>query len=299
MSATKLKNNLATYDRLAADLIRSLGSSRVTKLHVAFTLETTLCDATALCRLKCRTGSERFSRRDSYWMCRHEFAKRRLIEGIMNAASAMQIPLKVLSEGSAPHARADIVVHIPRLESSQGTRIAVEIKTGSSMDFGQIERLLWDNASVVLVRFSTGHVKAVRCDELAAFLNDSLESRIQRLGRLIAGSNVTIPCNDCYGCPVESCEHRKSGRGGMTMTDEAFNADFDTFLLNLYPTIRKAVRQVMLLSKKAEASILGGRSRGSEQVKPKSPSSATKNEASQATGDVKRMAKHKVPLSDQ
>ncbi len=232
---------------LAGELAQKLSTptNRLDRRDVVHALERTICDDEALWLLRNRHKVER--RFDGYWTSKHEYAKQKIVEKLANRFHDLRIPVEIVSESQGPNARQDVLLIVKKPDGSSKKRIALEIKTGYGLDFSQLERLMWDNDTVVLVRAETGHVTTLRSHKYVPMLTESLRNKIARVRRLIEGHNYMIQDRNCYRCSNEGCPliRRPATPRLVVLRNDDFDMDFDAFLRTLPSTINRAVESVM------------------------------------------------------
>lgn len=233
---------------LAGELAQKLSTltNRLETRVVVHVLERTTCDEEALWLLRNR-DSRAESKFDGYWTSKHEYAKQKIVEKLANRFHDLHIPVEIVSESQGPNARQDILVVVKKPDGSAKRRIALEIKTGYALDFSQLERLMWDNDTVVLVRAETGHVTILRSHKYVAMLMESLRNRIGRVKRLIEGHSYVIQDRNCSRCSNESCPliRRPATPRLVVLRNDDFDVDLDAFLRTLPSTINRAVESVI------------------------------------------------------
>jgi len=248
MIVCKLRDLQNEFLNLAGELAQKLSTptNRLDRRDVVYVLERTVCDEEVLWLLRNRHGIVE-SRFDGYWTSKHEYAKQKIVEKLANRFHDLQIPVEIFSESQGPNARQDILLILKKPDGSTKKRMALEIKTGYGLDFSQLERLMWDNDTVVLVRAETGHVTALRSHKYVPMLTESLRNKIDRVRRLIEGHNYMIQDRSCSRCSNESCPliRRPATPRLVALKNDDFDMDLDTFLRTLPSTINKAVESVM------------------------------------------------------
>lgn len=247
MIPCKLNDLRNEFLNLAGELAQKLSAptNKLDRKDVFYALERTICDEEALWLLRNRY-SRAESRIDGYWISKHEYTKQKIIEKLANRFHDLHIPVEIASESQGPNARQDILVRVKKPDGSAKKRIALEIKTGYRLDFCQLERLMWDNDTVVLVRAETGHVTVLRSHKYVAMLAESLRNKIGRVRRLIEGHGHMIQDRNCSRCSNEGCPLiRRRATYLVALRDDEFDMDLDAFLRTLPSTIDKAVESVM------------------------------------------------------
>lgn len=232
----------------ATELSQRLSSSdnRPNVRNVIYTLERTPCDAEALWLLRNRNVTPR-TRIDSYWSNKHDYLKQKLVEKIANRLHEAQIPVEVTVESQDFTVREDILITIKGRDIVSKRKLALEIKTGLEVSIQQLERLMYENDIVVLVRAVTGHVAVLHSCQYAGFLIESLSEKARRARRLTQDHIFNVPGRHCQECSNKSCSHARAVRTGRlaTLRDEDFQSDLDLFLRTLPSTMEKATDYVI------------------------------------------------------
>ena len=187
---------------------------------------------------------------DRVWRNMHSYAVTLFLERLKNELASRKIAVAVVSEGECPTGRYDVLVTNGRtiqiLHNAKGKHISVEFKTGLNIDFTQLEKYLWNNISLILVRVETGHVVTLRTDEWRDFLKSSLKDRIDKAKRILEGKTLLIPGKDCTECPLTTCKFNKHDHKKEEFTKpENLTRLLENFKENLYPTIENAVKAVL------------------------------------------------------
>ena len=187
---------------------------------------------------------------DRVWRNMHSYAVTLFLERLKNELTSRNVSVAVVSEGECPTGRYDILVTNGRtiqiLHEALGKHISVEFKTGLNIDFTQLEKYLWNNISLILVRVETGHVVTLRTDEWREFLKSSLKDRICKAERILEGKTMVVPGKDCRECPLTTCKFNKRDPNKEEFTKpENLARLLENFKENLYPTIENAVRAVL------------------------------------------------------
>jgi len=247
MIPSKLQDLQSEFIDLCCEFAEKLSTltNKVDTRDIIVALEKTICDEEAFWLLRSRNyGAE--SMIDSYWTSKHEYAKQRVVEKLVNRLHDLRVHAEIATESQGPNARHDILLTVKNPDGSVKKRVALEIKTGYRLDFSQLERLMRDSDVVVLIRAETGHVTTLRSRRYDALLTGSLRNRIGRLRRLVEGHAYAIPGRGCFMCANVSCPFtRRSTRSSrFTLTNDHFDMDLDTFLRTLPLAIDKAVESV-------------------------------------------------------
>lgn len=219
-----------------------------------------------------RAANEGF---DRYYGEKHEFYKRKLVDRLKSRLEEAGHNVLITTEESVETGRYDITIVSGRqvriLNGDGEEEIVIEIKGSLGIALEHVERYLWNNTVLIIVRVVTGHVTKLKTSEYADLLTESLKDLIKKAERVLRNKPVMIRGAGCRRCPAKTCPHNDNSREEhfkrIAMRDEEFNFDLDKLLKNTYPTIEKVVEMVMeelnLKNKKAlvvagERSIEGG-----------------------------------------
>jgi len=247
MIPSKLQGLQSEFLDLSCEFAKKLSTptNKVDTRNVIAALEKTICDEEAFWLLRGRNNREE-SVIDSYWTSKHEYAKQKVVEKLVNRLHDLRVHAEIATERQGANARHDILLIVKKPDGFVKKRVALEIKTGYRLDFSQLERLMRDSDIVVLIRAETGHVTTLRSRKYDALLIGSLRNRIGRLRRLVEGHAYAIPGRRCFMCANVSCPftRRSTGLSRFTLTNDYFDMDLDTFLRTLPLAIDKAVESV-------------------------------------------------------
>jgi len=197
---------------------------------------------------------------DPYYGEKHEMAKRKLIDRLKTELSSAgrEHQFLLCSEEVSDLGRFDLtIVNDSRIEiqTGSGKKLVVEVKASLGLDLAQIERHLLNGEPLLLMRIMTGQVKLLRPKELPSFLEESMSDLVSKAERILATRPLLVPGYECYRCPLSDCDYNKSRareRHIVSMNQKEFDEDVETFMLNLYPTIKKAI-QIILKELEVEA----------------------------------------------
>jgi hypothetical protein len=189
--------------------------------------------------------SDRFF--DRIWRNLHKYAVVLFLERLKNELASKKIKVAIVSESVASSGRYDVIVINSRIIRIVGTsierRISIEFKIGLNIEFTQLEKYLWNDLTLVLVRVETGHVVRLKTSDWIAFLKCSLKDRISKAERVLEGKVMLVPGEDCFGCPLSSCKFNRSKThvNGLRKPNN-LESLLENFKKNLYPSIEKAVK---------------------------------------------------------
>jgi hypothetical protein len=240
-----LQNEFLSLAEALAEKL-STSATKVEARYVASVLDRTICDEAALWLLRNRSD-EADIRVDAYWTSKHECAKRKVAEGLINRLCDLGIPAEITLESQGANARQDISMVLRKPDGSVGKRVAVEVKTGVVLDFSQLERLMRDSDIVILARVNTEHVAVLRSREYNAVLAQSLMIKIGRVKRLIEGRPCMVQGRDCLLCMNDECicAQGLSRSRFVVLRGDEFDADIDAFLKMLPSVVNRVVEMVV------------------------------------------------------
>ncbi len=191
---------------------------------------------------------------DSYYLEKHEVARRKLIDRLKTELGKAGFDFQLLTEENGDDfGRRDIVpIHNGRrlaIESKDGQRLGVEIKGSVGLDISQLERYLLSGEKLLLVRIITNQVKLLDPQDYTEHLNSAMQDLTSKAQRILDDRQFLVPGLECSRCPLTNCVYNKSvkkiDRKFVCMTHEDFNEDLTRFLQNLYPTIERAVEIIL------------------------------------------------------
>jgi len=220
------------------------------KIRVVNLLLKHVCERCIIELLSSPAYSNREDMFDKVWRNLHSYAVTLFLERLKNELTSRKIAVAVVSEGECPTGRYDVLVTNGRtiqiLHDALGKHISVEFKTSLNVDFTQLEKYLWNNISLILVRVETGHVVTLRTDEWREFLKFSLKDRIDKAERILDGKMLLVPGKDCFECPLNTCRFNKHDpkKEGFTKLENLTRL-LGNFKENLYPAIDNAVKAVL------------------------------------------------------
>ena len=220
------------------------------KIRVVNLLLRHVCERCIIELLSNPVQSSREDMFDRVWRNMHSYAVTLFLERLKNELTSRNVSVAVVSEGECPTGRYDILVTNGRtiqiLHDASRKHISVEFKTGLNIDFTQLEKYLWNNISLILVRVETGHVVTLRTDEWREFLKSSLKDRIEKAERILKGKTFLVLGKDCVECPLTTCRFNKHDPNKEEFTKpENLTRLLVNFKENLYPTIENATKAVL------------------------------------------------------
>jgi hypothetical protein len=245
MAVVEIKEIWAEYLRLIDELRKK---AKATKAKVVAVLTTTSCEALANHRIMTKERAEDV-RFDSYYLEKHELAKRKLVDRLKSALTEAKEEFQILTEQDEGFGRNDIVVirngRKLTVEGKNGEALPIEVKASVGLDLAQLERYLMSGERLLLVRVMTGQVKLLDPKDCQEYLNESIKDLLAKAQRILGGRGFLVSGSECSKCPLETCLYnkltRRTERRFIHMTHEDFGEDLTRFMENLYPTIERAV----------------------------------------------------------
>jgi|GEM_PF-6986495 len=151
---------------------------------------------------------------DKYFTIKHDFIKNKFVQNLSFALRLNGISACIATEEKSIPGVYDVLIRneqgiITIRNEKNGKRICVELKGGASFGIDQLERYLYENDIVVLVRVLMNQVLRIRRTDIESYLNRSLLHLCNRT-TLISGAGENgnlaalqkIPGPYCKGCPV-------------------------------------------------------------------------------------------------
>ncbi len=156
---------------------------------------------------------------DMVWRNLHDYASLLLIEKLKNDLEAGDFAVAIANECDNPTGRYDILIvngrNVQVFNGDGG--ICVELKVGLNIPISQIEKYLWSNTTLILVRFATGDIIKLSAKDSASLLKFALKERIRKAERILNGRAVLVPGKDCWHCPLQDCRfNRRKDVNGIT-----------------------------------------------------------------------------------
>lgn len=235
---------------LAEQIATKYSVSTISKQRIVNILMRHVCERHILERISnsSQDKSDRFF--DRVWRNLHKYAVMLFLERLKNELASKNIKVAVVSESVASTGRYDVIVlnsKIIRIVGSSIERhVSIEFKIGLNIEFTQLEKYLWNDLTLVLVRVETGHVIKLKTSDWVEFLKCSLKDRLSKAERVLKGKVMLIPGEDCFGCPLSSCKFNRNKMqvNGLKKPDD-LESLLENFKKNLYPSIEKAVKMTL------------------------------------------------------
>jgi hypothetical protein len=125
----------------------------------------------------------------------------------------------------------------------------VEIKASLGLELAQLERYMLKGHPLLLVRIMTEHVTLLDPEDNPKFLDDMTLNFADKATRMLDWKITLVPGYECRVCPATGCRFNKAvpkpGPNLFAMKPDEFSDDIATYLMNLYPTVNKAVHVIL------------------------------------------------------
>jgi hypothetical protein len=225
---------------LEAALSELTKATHASKARILKALGETACEKCILGELKAAPQYDR-QQFDPYYNEKHEFAKRKLVHLLYSSLGDFAKQVNVRTEVSTQIGRFDVAV------SAANAEVAVEIKTGLTLNLAQVERYLASGKKIVLVRIPLEQVTVLRPGDHASYLAQSNEQHLAAVKRLLDGAVQPTPGPECSECPIYDCEFNAFKNHGVSkcITPHELGVDFGEFSRHLYPSLEKVVSVVI------------------------------------------------------
>lgn len=202
---------------LAARIATKYSTQRVTEKTVANLLMKRICERSIIENLKFEV--EDANDIDRVWRNLHDYAVTLLVERLKNELIAVGIPVSIVHEAESPTGRYDVLIISGRsIQVLNGNEnICLELKVGLNISLDQLERYLWNGATLMLVRFATGDVVTLKASEWAGLLKATLRDRIEKARRILEGKAILVPGKDCRDCILKECKFNRNKGSNVKM----------------------------------------------------------------------------------
>lgn len=175
---------------------------------------------------------------DLYYRQRSRFAQIKILDHLKSRLMSENINATLLTEFFARTGRYDIVV-----VGDEGRAVRIEVKTGFGIDFEQLDRYLWWQIPLILVRVPTNNVLRIAPNQLLPYTLFTLRVLRAKAERLISGKIYMVPGLDCLACTCFDCPYNKGKMSNCRkrMSDEEFEEELILFFKNLpYVAVKTA-----------------------------------------------------------
>jgi hypothetical protein len=196
------------------------------------------------CRLKCLhdiTKSEyTYNNIDPLYLQKHDIVKKRLIDAIVCRFSDK---LKISSEEKINNGTTDIAISCdPIIRLNNGKKVGIEVKSGKSIDYFQIERYLYELDVLLVVRVPTRDVVKISQKDIAEELNKNILLLTEKIQQINTQDPIKVQGEWCRGCTA-LCQYKKPGHSAKP---NATMADYSEFIKNVNIVIEKVMYELEL-----------------------------------------------------
>lgn len=192
------------------------------------------------CLLKCQhdiSNPSYDNNIDPLYTAKHDFVKAKLIDTLFYKFGYL---MTISSEHVIKTGKLDIAIFPDRiLLTSNSKNIAIEIKSGKSIDLFQIERYLFETDVLIVLRVPTQDVFLVRALSAGNDLLRSIDLITDKIDRILAGKIYKVKGEGCRGCTAQ-CEYRTNPRWNNN-GNKGPPLEFETFAKNTYKVIDNVI----------------------------------------------------------
>ena len=178
---------------------------------------------------------------DSLYIAKHEFVKTKLMDTLVYKFGDR---MAISSEHTIKAGKLDIAI-LPDhriLLKSNNENIAIEIKSGKSIDLFQIERYLFEIDKLVALRVPTQDVFLVNALSIENWSLRSIDLVTSKIDNILSGNLHKVRGEGCRGCTAQ-CEYRAKSRHNNN-GNHGPQLDYENFVKNTYEVIDKAIAMV-------------------------------------------------------
>lgn len=221
-------------------------------------LSSHICEREIEFLLRNPSSTNRHKRFDHYWTEKSNYATMLLVSKLLTRLTEIGLKVGIATEFPGTFGHYDIAI-VPgnpcRVFSKKKELIKIEVKAASGISLEQITRYLLDSTPLVVARFLTNQVVLLRPTELQQYVESVVDIMIQKANRILEGKFIEIQgkyCSECadISCPYNSSAARKSPQSNnvsllITLRDEEFAWDLQTFLTNLKSVVDRTTNAVL------------------------------------------------------
>ncbi len=188
---------------------------------------------------------------DPFYSEKSHFATVFIVDHVKRRLTEAGLDVTLVTEQRFDFGVYDVLLKTRRPNESEAhpPTVRLEIKASFGLPLEQIERYLWDDSPLILVRVISGHAVLLKGENLDEFLRMSIESVSAKADRLINSTGFTIPGAYCSSCPDTSCPYNKRSlttrQKTVCMTDGEFGRDIGSLLKNLPYVAERAALMVI------------------------------------------------------
>ncbi len=189
----------------------------------------------------CHQIPEEYKKFDSVYREKSEYATLKILDHLKIRLKEEGLNVRLATEEKADFGIYDAVIESGtpcRILQNGQQRIRLEIKASLGLPLEQIDRYLWDDSPLMLIRVITGQVVMFRPLEVEEFARFSICSILEKAKRLKNDKAITVPGNYCGACPDQTCAYNKTRPSVSTSqlvkaNDSEFAMDITSFFRNL------------------------------------------------------------------
>ncbi len=229
-------------------------------ISVAKLLTSNVCERRTL-HLLTNPNSEERKKFDSIYREKSQYATLKILDHLKSRLIAEGINAQVATETRSDFGIYDVTIMQGEpcsILRNGEQKVRLEIKASLGLPLEQLERYLWDDSPIIVIRVITGQVTLFRPREMRELVLFSTSTVLEKSLRLMNGSAYIVPGNYCSYCPDIDCQFNKSKQrtsNGMLvkMSDGDFGDDINSFFKNL-PYVADKTASLVVQELKNDAS---------------------------------------------
>jgi hypothetical protein len=217
---------------------------------VAKLLAATPCERRISCLLKNHNWQESSQRFDPLYRLKSEYAVLKILDQLKTKLIAAGLQVSIATEAEYDFGVSDIRITLAKSQGETKSRIVrIEVKAGLGISLEQLERYLWNESPLIVVRVMTRHVAVLKPVLLRRFIRDTMRAAIAKGKRLANGTFQELPgthCGDCpdFGCSYNRCRHQAE-KPMVKIRENEFESDLQSFFENI-PLIAEKVADITI-----------------------------------------------------
>lgn len=234
--------------RISLDNIKHLVDTNISKMKTSLGTKSTTAKVISIvqgcpCLVKCTHEIQSTiynSNFDSLYSAKHEYAKTKLIDAIVDRFSDL---VRVSSEHNVPNGKLDIAIMPENKIVLKYNKkiIGIELKTGKFIDaphLYQIERYLPECDMLLFIRILAEEVTIIERESVENNLTEGMSRLNRKISRITKGELVKVQGDWCKGCTAD-CNYKKDSR--WTGDNKASLENFGNFIQNIENVISKTL----------------------------------------------------------
>lgn len=247
--SAQLKNELLeTIQKLCSTYgLFMRGSPRTAS--VAKLLASMPCERQIGYLLKSHSPHNQNQRFDPLYKLKSEYAVAKILDHLKTGLHSAGLRVSMATEAEYEFGVSDIQV---TLLSPEGTKrnevVRIEVKAGLGISLEQLERYLWSEPPLVVVRIMTRHVAVLRPNLLQGFVRDSMKEAVAKGKRLASGAFQEFPGTYCSECPDLGCSYNRYRQAATAMVkihEGEFEQDLQSFFESI-PIVAERVANALV-----------------------------------------------------